>query len=125
MKRIPFTSQRIAAFTLIELMVVIAIIIVLGSFLVPVTSQLFENARETKCTNNLRQLGVVIQTEAMDHDGTYPRIENDPNNPIHSEDDGKVWTLRELVQARGVSLDILKCPSDLEAKLARPKDGKN
>ena len=112
-----------SAFTLIELLVVISIIAVLGSLLFPMTSQIIDQARTTQCTSNLRQLGMMIQTAAVDTDGVYPQIENDPQNPIHTNEDGKVWTLPELVKARGASVDVLKCPGDIHAQLAHPASG--
>ncbi|HEX5175627.1 MAG TPA: type II secretion system protein [Chthoniobacteraceae bacterium] len=115
-------QKQNAAFTLIELLVVIAIIALLASLFVPATTAFLEKANEVKCGSNLRQIGVIIQTAATDNNGAYPNIENDPNDPIHQPEDGKVWTLAELVQARGASIDILKCPADVRAKLAHPKD---
>jgi prepilin-type N-terminal cleavage/methylation domain-containing protein/prepilin-type processing-associated H-X9-DG protein len=112
-----------SAFTLIELLVVIAIITILGSLVFPVTSQVIDQARTAQCSSNLRQLGIMIQGVAADNDGAYPQIENDPQNPIHTEADGKVWTMPELVKSRGASPEILKCPGDINARLAHPANG--
>src|ERR1700729_2262667 len=60
------------AFTLIELMVVIAIIAILAALLVPVLSRGKGYAWRTQCANNLKQLGTVIQLYADDHDDHLP-----------------------------------------------------
>ena len=117
-----FSRSRRGAFTLIELLVVISIIAMLATLLFPVGSKVIGQVHDAKCRNNMRQLGMLIITAATDNDGTYPAIENDPKNPIHTPEDGKVWTMPELVQARGGTLEILKCPADLRAKLFHPKE---
>ena len=110
------------AFTLIELLVVLAIIAMLATLMFPVAGQIQDKVHATKCANNLRQLGIVIQTAASQNDGAFPSIENDPQNPIHQPGDGKVWTMRELVEHHGGSVDLLKCPADLRAQLHHPKN---
>jgi len=61
-----------AGFTLVELLVVIAVIAILAAILYPVFAIAREKARQTGCTSNLHQIGTGVQMYLQDYDGTYP-----------------------------------------------------
>lgn len=64
--------QRRRGFTLIELLVVLAIVAVLAAILVPVVGTVRSAARGVVCTNNLRQIGMVMLNYVNDEDGYWP-----------------------------------------------------
>src|SRR5437870_5106763 len=55
-------------FTLIEILVVIAVLGVLASILYPVFAGLRESARSAGCQCNLKQIGLAVLMYAQDHD---------------------------------------------------------
>ena len=63
-----------AAFTLIELLIVIAIITILAAILFPVFARARENARRSACQSNLKQLGLGIAQYTQDYDERYPSV---------------------------------------------------
>jgi prepilin-type N-terminal cleavage/methylation domain-containing protein/prepilin-type processing-associated H-X9-DG protein len=61
-----------AAFTLLELLVVIAIIAILAALLLPVLSKARARATGIQCQNNLKQLQLAWQMYVTDHDDFIP-----------------------------------------------------
>jgi prepilin-type N-terminal cleavage/methylation domain-containing protein len=59
-------------FTLVELLVVVAIIALLAGVMFPVFATARATARNNGCVSNLRQLGLAIQCYAHDYDDLFP-----------------------------------------------------
>lgn len=103
-------------FTLIELLVVVAVIAILAALLFPVLSSAKEQARQKKCTSNLKQLATGCRMYADDHCGRSPN----PAYVVRVPDwEGlQSWRGRVVPQKGQIwpyvkSVDVYECPSDV------------
>ena len=78
-------------FTLIELLIVVAIIAILAGMLLPALNSAREKARAILCTGSLKQFGLSFHNYTDSSDGYYPW---EPNN--------QVWYWRHLMMRIGV-----------------------
>ncbi len=95
-----------AGFTLVEHLVVIAIIGILAAILLPALAKARESARRTACVNNLKQLGMILSVYAGENHGKYPPLQDQLGVPAFEGD---------MVYPEYLSdTTLLICPSDPE-----------
>ena len=66
----------VRAFTLVELLVVLAITGILAALLLPQLGRAGERARVTACRSNLRQIGLGLRLYLDDHQNLFPTMQN-------------------------------------------------
>jgi type II secretory pathway pseudopilin PulG len=92
-KRRTHNAHGMAAFALIELLVVIAVIAVLVAILLRSLARAREASRRAKCMGNLRQMQIAWQTYADEHNGSIVNgMAWNPASPGHGND-GKPWLI--------------------------------
>jgi prepilin-type N-terminal cleavage/methylation domain-containing protein len=62
----------VGGFSLLELLVAVAVVALLAALLFPVTGRVMQTVRATQCAGNLRQIGMALEAYTQDHDGRYP-----------------------------------------------------
>ena len=123
------------AFTLVELLVVIAVIGILVAVTLPAVQSAREAARRTRCTNNLKQIGLAILNYEVTHRSLPPPKLKDPGhnlmtfvlpyleqeNVYNLYDFSHDWDSAANKAARQTPISLFVCPS---GPSSRAVDGK-
>jgi prepilin-type N-terminal cleavage/methylation domain-containing protein/prepilin-type processing-associated H-X9-DG protein len=109
-------KRKSIAFTLVELLIVIAIIAILSSLLLPALKKAKEQAKTISCSQNLKQIGVLTGIYCGDYNGCSPSPRNDNNLSMGM---GRYWPGRLVEQKLVFSYEewrnnhtLFWCPSD-------------
>lgn len=126
----PFRKAKHAksGFTLIEILVVIAIVVLLAALLFPVFQSVRARSRTTVCISNLKQLGLAISQYAADYDDRLPYAPNPSTKEVISRPqsyygeplDSIAATLPDIrfaLKPYGATPALFFCPSDHMSRL--------
>jgi prepilin-type N-terminal cleavage/methylation domain-containing protein/prepilin-type processing-associated H-X9-DG protein len=138
--------RQTRGFTMVELLVVMAVIGILISLLMPAVSTVRESARRTACANNIRQLGMALNNYHQSHKVFPPamfvyrdRENNKQDDPTTSTKHQQNWLVCLLplieqttiykkfdfkkplsdqvnMESRSAVIPVLLCPSDIGSK---------
>jgi len=100
-----------AAFTLIEMLVVIAIIGALAALLLPALSRAKEAGRSTACISNLHQTGIALQLY-VDASGNRLPVMRDRSMDTNSPATNALPGVDVVLKNELGNLNVLRCPSD-------------
>ena len=103
----PANQKARAAFTLIELLIVIAIIAILAAILFPVFARARENARRSSCLSNLKQVGIAMMQYTQDNDERYMVADHEDADNNGVADYAWFVPLQPYIKSE----QVFKCPS--------------
>lgn len=99
--------MRPDAFTLVELLVVIAVIGILATLAVPSMASAGERARSTACQSNLRQMGLLLRVYLDENGNRFPTLQNRGRDTNEVD----LRTADSVLTPKGPT-QLWKCPSD-------------
>jgi len=125
-------TLRPRGFTLVEILVVVAIVGLLMALIVPVLMNSRSQARRIQCANNLRELHRGVNLYCMDNRMLYPILALKPSA------NSSAMRLRDLLEPILRDPRVFKCPEDRQGFFekegssyewnatlnGRPQDGK-
>jgi len=144
-------GKRSAAFTLVELLVVITIIGILIALLLPAVQAARESARKTTCKNNLKQLALA-NLEHLERNGRFPSggwgphwVGEPERGTNHKQPGGWIFNILEFIEEHDLRdagrdmpneprnaaiierlqtpLNVFNCPSRRRAELYADHNG--
>ena len=99
-----------AAFTLVELLAVLAIVVVLASLLLPAVFGARARAKTVYCGNNLRQICLAMIAYAGDYRGRFPPNHSGMKQRWYDND-----RIMKYLSKPGLAPPVLACPEDENA----------
>jgi prepilin-type N-terminal cleavage/methylation domain-containing protein len=110
--------MKASAFTLVELLVVLAIIALLAALLLPVVGRTKEEARATVCLSNLHQIGIALQIYVQENRNRMPFMYDyfDPGGTTNASPlpgtTATNSTINQVLLAQLGNTNVLCCLSD-------------
>lgn len=103
---------RLAAFSLLELLVAIVVIGILSGLLLPALARSKASSRSSLCLNQLRQIGLALQVYVDENDNRLPVMYDAPIGTNALLTNALLPTVSQVMQQFLDATNLLRCPSD-------------
>lgn len=111
--------NKYQGFSLVELLVVVAVIGILISLLLPVLAKGKLRAQQSECVSNLRQIGLCFRMFSDEHDNRLPMQESvRRGGTLEFVNRGETWRHFQVMSNLLVNPKLLVCPADLGRSVA-------
>ena len=99
------------AFTLVELLAVLAILGLLAGMVTPAIEKARAKTENVVCVSNLRQIGTAVWLYVPENGNRFPSINNPWGEPIFTNGQ----TMLEALGTYGLTEKVLACPADMRS----------
>jgi len=100
-------------FTLVGLLIIIAVIAILAAMLLPALASAKRKAQRINCVNNLKQNGVAFRLWEGDNGDKYPMaVSTNKNGTMEYAEGGNTFRHFQVMSNELSTLKILVCPAD-------------
>ena len=110
--------QQQRGFTVIEMLVVVAVIALLACFLIPSLARAKARANRIRCTSHLKQVGLASRLWANDHEDQYPFSSTNAAGSHRWANSPEIFRHYLAMSNELVTPRILVCPRDSQRKPA-------
>jgi prepilin-type processing-associated H-X9-DG protein len=109
--------KKRSGLTLIEILVIIAILVILAGLLLPILARPHRRSSHLSCVNNLKQVGLSFRIYAGDNNDKYPMNISTNDEPLVNEAT-QVYQYLQLLQNELGTPKILVCSLDKKRNVA-------
>jgi prepilin-type processing-associated H-X9-DG protein len=112
-----FSKKRNSGMTLVEVLVIIAILAVIAALLLPALANSDRKAQRITCVNNLMQIGLAFRVWEGDHTNLYPMsISTNLGGTLEYVASGETFRHFQIMSNELVTPHILICPADVRPR---------
>jgi competence protein ComGC len=111
------SNRKAAALTLVEVLVVIAVLALIAIFLLPALHNAKVKSQRISCINNLMQIGMSFRIWEGDHTNLYPMsVSTNLGGTLEYVKSGEVFRHFQVMSNELTTPYILICPADMRPR---------
>jgi type II secretory pathway pseudopilin PulG len=118
-RRIEENPTLISGFTVTELLVTVACVLLLAAVLLPAMAKFKARSSRIGCNGNMKQVGLAFLSWSMDNQGRFPmRVSSADGGTMELVGNGTVFPHFQVLSNELATPRLLRCPTDAKKTMA-------